>query len=111
NHEMTISRRGFLAASTAALAFPQPGRAAIVGLPRETEIVVVGAGAAGIAAARRIAAAGRKAVVIEASNRLGGRCWTDMETFGVPFDRGARWIYGQSDNPVARLARSVRMDV
>lgn len=108
---MTISRRGFLAASTAALAFPQPGRAAIVGLPRETEIVVVGAGAAGIAAARRIAAAGRKAVVIEASNRLGGRCWTDMETFGVPFDRGARWIYGQSDNPVARLARSVRMDV
>lgn len=108
---MTISRRSFLAASAASLAFPNSGRAAIVGLPRETEIVVVGAGAAGIAAARRIGAAGRKAVVIEASNRLGGRCWTDTETFGVPFDRGARWIFGQSDNPVARQARTVGMDV
>ena len=108
---MTISRRSFLAASTASLAFPNLGRAASVALPRETEIVVVGAGAAGIAAARRIAAAGRKVVVIEASNRLGGPGWTDTETFGVPFDRGARCIYDQSDNPIARLARPNGMDV
>ena len=50
-------------------------------------------------------------MIVEASNRIGGRCWTDTETFGVPFDRGARWIYSQNANPVARLARSVAMDV
>ncbi len=72
---------------------------------------MVGAGAAGIAAARRVLAANRKVVMVEASNRIGGRCWTDTETFGVPFDRGARWLYSQNANPVARLARSVAMDV
>lgn len=108
---MTFSRRDFLAASVAAMAWPGAARAATVPLPKEAEIVVVGAGAAGIAAARRVLAANRKVVVVEASSRIGGRCWTDTETFGVPFDRGARWIYSQSSNPVARLARSAAMDV
>lgn len=108
---MSFSRRDFLAASAAALAFPGAARAAQVALPKDTEIVVVGAGAAGVAAARRVLAANRKVVVIEASSRVGGRCWTDTATFGVPFDRGARWLYAQNTNPVARLARSVAMDV
>jgi monoamine oxidase len=108
---MTFSRRDFLAASVATMAFPAAGRAAPVPLPKDAEIVVVGAGAAGIAAARRVLAANRKVVVVEASNRIGGRCWTDTQTFGVPFDRGARWLYAQNANPVARLARSVAMDV
>jgi monoamine oxidase len=108
---MTFSRRDFLAASVATMAFPGAGRTAVTALPRDSEIVVVGAGAAGIAAARRVLAANRKVVVIEASNRIGGRCWTDTQTFGVPFDRGARWLYTQLANPVARLARSVAMDV
>jgi monoamine oxidase len=108
---MTFSRRDFLAASVAAMSFPGAGRAAAVALPKDSEIVVVGAGAAGIAAARRVLAANRKVVVVEAANRIGGRCWTDTETFGVPFDRGARWLYSQNANPVARLARSVAMDV
>lgn len=108
---MTFSRRDFMAASAAAMAFPGAARALSVPLPKEVEVVVVGAGAAGIAAARRVQAANRKVVVVEASNRIGGRCWTETETFGVPFDRGARWLYAQSANPVARLARSVGMDV
>ena len=108
---MTFSRRDFLAASVAAMAWPGTARAATVALPKDAEIVVVGAGAAGIAAARRVLAANRRVVVVEASSRIGGRCWTDTETFGVPFDRGARWIYSQNSNPVARLARSVAMDV
>lgn len=108
---MRFSRRDFLAASAAAMAFPGASRAAAVALPKDAEIVVVGAGAAGIAAARRVLAAGRKVVVVEASDRIGGRCWTDTRTFGVPFDRGAHWIYSQNVNPVARLARSVAMDV
>ena len=108
---MTFSRRDFLAASVAAMAVPGVARAAAVALPKEAEIVVVGAGAAGIAAARRVLAANRKVVVVEAADRIGGRCWTDTATFGVPFDRGARWLYAQNTNPVARLARSAAMDV
>jgi len=77
-----------------------------VPLPREADIVVIGAGAAGIAAARRILAANRKVIVIEASDRIGGRCITDTATFGVPFDRGARWLYNPDSSALVRLARS-----
>lgn len=108
---MTFSRRDFLAASVAAMVVPGSARALSVPVPKDADVVVVGAGAAGIAAARRVQFANRKVVVVEASNRIGGRCWTDTETFGVPFDRGARWLYTQNANPVARLARSVSMDV
>src|SRR6185295_220864 len=67
----------------------------------ETDVVIVGAGAAGIAAATRIAAAGRRFEVIEATDWVGGRCITDTKIFGVPFDRGAHWAYGP-DNAVAK---------
>src|SRR6185369_830210 len=49
------------------------GRAGAAPLPREADIVVIGAGAAGIAAARRIMAANRKVIVVEAANQIGGR--------------------------------------
>lgn len=108
---MTIARRDFLLAS-AALGFGIfQGRRARAAVPKDADIVVIGAGAAGIAAARRLAAANLKVVVLEASDRVGGRCQTDLATFGIPFDRGARWLYGQESNPVAKLARSVGMDI
>ncbi|MDB5520030.1 MAG: amine oxidase [Tardiphaga sp.] len=104
---MTITRRAFVTASAAfALAPGLGGRALAVPLPREADIVVIGAGAAGIAAARRILAANRKVIVIEASDRIGGRCITDTATFGVPFDRGARWLYNPDSSALVRLARS-----
>lgn len=108
---MTLSRRNFLAASVAAMAAPVAARAAPVPLPRDADVVVIGAGAAGISAARRVLAANRKVIVVEAADRIGGRCWTDTATFGVPFDRGARWLYAQNTNPLARLARTAAMDV
>ena len=40
-----------------------------------------------------IAAANRRFVLLEASDRIGGRCVTDTATFGVPFDLGAHWIH------------------
>src|SRR5918995_635859 len=72
---------------------------------------VVGAGAAGIAAARRIVAAGRRVAVIEAADRVGGRCVTDTRTFGVPYDRGAHWLHMHDINPVAKLAAGAKLDV
>jgi len=107
---MTITRRGFLSASAALAAMPVL-RANAAPLPREADIVVIGAGAAGIAAARRVMAANRKVVVIEAASQVGGRCITDTTTFDTPFDRGARWMHNPETNPMIRLARSVGLDV
>ena len=110
---MTITRRDFLSAAASLAVTPAlGGRAwAAAPLPREADIVVIGAGAAGIAAARRIQAANRKVIVVEASSQIGGRCLTDMTTFEVPFDRGARWIHNPDANPMIKLARGAGLDV
>jgi monoamine oxidase len=72
---------------------------------------VIGAGAAGIAAARRIMAANRKVIVVEATNQSGGRCQTDNSTFEVPFDRGARWMHNPDTNPMIKLARAAGLEI
>ena len=58
-----------------------------------TDVVVVGAGAAGISAAYTLIGKGLEVIVVEATERIGGRCWTDLETFGVPYDVGAHWLH------------------
>ncbi len=109
---MTMTRRDFLSASAAAAATPLLGANAWgAPLPREADIVVIGAGVAGIAAARRIQAANRKVIVVEAASQVGGRCATDTATFEVPFDRGARWMHNPDSNPMIRLGRSAGLDV
>ena len=110
---MTMTRRRFLSASAALAVTPvfSGGRAGAAPLPREADIVVIGAGAAGIAAARRIMAANRKVIVVEASNQIGGRCQTDVSTFDVPFDRGARWMHNPETNPMIKLARSAGLEI
>jgi len=90
---MAIARRDFLLASAALGVGVLGGRAASAALPTNADVVVIGAGAAGIAAARRLAAANVRVAVLEATDRVGGRCQTDTSTFGIPFDRGARWLY------------------
>src|SRR5207237_1834719 len=80
-------------------------------LPREADSVVIGAGAAGIAAARRIMAANRKVIVVEAAGGVGGRCLIDLSTFAVPFDRGARWMHNPDSNPMIRLARAAGLEI
>src|SRR5437764_12020145 len=113
-----LSRRLFLASSGAALvagpALGAPPRPALVpDLPRSgwVDAVVVGAGAAGIAAGRRLAAAGKRFVVLEAAEEIGGRCVTDTKIFGVPYDRGAHWIHTPDINPVAKLAIQTGLDI
>lgn len=109
---MTMSRREFLSASAALALTPAlRGIAFAAPLPREADVVVIGAGAAGIAAARRIVAANRKVIVIEAGTQIGGRCLTDNASFEVPFDRGARWLHNPDSNPMIKLGRSIGLDV
>lgn len=109
---MTMTRRDFLSASAAVATAPVFGAPAWgAPLPREADIVVIGAGAAGIAAARRIMAANRKVIVVEAASQVGGRCLTDTTTFEVPFDRGARWMVNPDTNPMIKLARNAGLDI
>ena len=109
---MTMTRRKFLSASAAFVAAPALGADAWgAPLPREADIVVIGAGAAGIAAARRIKAANRRVIVVEATGQIGGRCLTDTATFDVPFDRGARWMHNADTSPMVKLARGAGLEV
>ena len=68
------------------------------------EVLVIGAGIAGLTAARDLAVDGYDVAILEARERIGGRIWTSHE-LGLPADLGASWIHGFEDNPIARLAR------
>ena len=104
---LKFNRRSFLAALATCIARPA------VAVPRGSsfDAIVVGAGAAGIAAGRRLAAAGFRVAVLEATDRVGGRCFTDMHMFSVPYDRGAHWLYAQEINPVAKLALNTGLNI
>jgi monoamine oxidase len=69
----------------------------------DADVVVVGAGVAGLAAARALVLDGQRVVVLEARDRIGGRTWTDS-SIGVPVDLGASWIHGIDGNPLWALA-------
>ncbi len=74
----------------------------------EFDTIVVGAGIAGVTAAKLLQRAGQKVVVVEARDRIGGRMWTDRSD-GDPTDRGASWIHGIDDSPVAAAAEAFGM--
>jgi monoamine oxidase len=70
------------------------------------DVCVIGAGAAGLVAGRELTAAGLTVRVLEARGRVGGRAWTDVDTFGVPIDRGCAWLHCAETNPWTGFARA-----
>ncbi|WP_449280886.1 flavin monoamine oxidase family protein [Leucobacter sp.] len=72
------------------------------------DTIVVGAGVSGLVAARLLAGAGRRVVVLEARDRLGGRLHTEREG-GRVTDLGASWIHGISDSPVHEVTTGLGM--
>lgn len=103
-----VSRRSFLAGSAAFVAAP-----ALAAGPDAADVdaVVVGAGAAGIAAARRLIAARKSVAIFEAAGRVGGRCVTDGAFFGMPFDLGAHWIHNPDANALLAQAAKSGLDI
>ena len=79
----------------------------MVGLPSQVDVAIIGAGAAGIGAARRLGKVRSVSVlVIEARNRVGGRVQT-IAPAGFPLDRGAEWLHSADRNPLSPVARQL----
>ena len=98
-----IGRREFLKTSLSGLA--------LVALPRisfaqsNPDVVVIGAGSAGLSATAELMKRGVSVLCIEGMNRIGGRCYTDNSTFGVPADIGGHWLHGFSANQIAEFGK------
>jgi len=75
------------------------------------DVAVIGAGMAGLAAARRLAEHGCSALVLEGRDRIGGRAYTESATFGVPYDHGCMWLHSADINPLAPIARDLGFEV
>src|SRR5438477_1661529 len=77
----------------------------------EIDVAIVGAGAAGIGAARRLVDSGTVSVlVLEARDRVGGRVHT-IEPAGFPLDRGAEWLHSADRNPLSPIARELGFSI
>lgn len=73
-------------------------------------VVVVGAGMAGLVAARLLHDSGFKVTVFEARSRRGGRVWTDS-TLGAPLDLGGSWVHGVEGNPLTLWCETLGIDL
>lgn len=97
---MALSRRTLLAAG---LALPFAPRRS---LANDVDVVVIGAGAAGLAAAKALIAAGRTVTILEARDRIGGRVHTDT-SLGRAFEAGAQYIHWAERNPWKTIAEEM----
>ncbi len=75
------------------------------------DVAIIGAGAAGLAAARALVGTGLQTVVLEAKGRIGGRAHTEMLVPGVAFEHGCYWLHSGRLNPFAAIADALGFHV
>src|SRR5579872_4598933 len=73
----------------------------------DTEVAIIGGGAAGIAAGRRLREAGVGCLIVEARPRLGGRSLTVTGRSGFALDLGCGWLHSANRNPWVAVAREL----
>jgi monoamine oxidase len=75
---------------------------------KNPHVLIIGAGMAGLTAARQLHDAGIAVTIIEGRQRVGGRLHTSHEWPDLPMDLGASWIHGTKNNPITQLAQHYR---
>jgi monoamine oxidase len=70
-----------------------------------SRVVIIGAGLAGLSAARDLVQREADVIIVEARDRIGGRIWTSRDWPDLPMDMGASWIHGVKGNPLTALAQ------
>lgn len=104
---VTSNRRALIGGfSAASLAF-----SVRAGTVTDTDVIIIGAGVAGISAARQLKSSGLRTVILEARDRIGGRVFTETQPLGRKFDRGAYWFHNRATNPLVPLARSAGIEL
>lgn len=99
---MSVNRRTVLAGLTAIGAAPVFAQS----IPTNLDVVIIGAGAAGLSAGKQLAKQGISYVIVEAAARVGGRAHTESDSFGAPVDHGCSWISGAIHNPFTQISRA-----
>jgi monoamine oxidase len=82
-----------------------------VSLPSEVDIAIVGAGAAGLGAARALERSGLSILVLEARGRIGGRGHTIMAAPDIIFDVGCGWLHSADKNSFVEIARQLKFEI
>jgi monoamine oxidase len=80
-------------------------------LPSEVDIAVIGAGAAGLGAARALENSGLSVIVLEARMRVGGRGHTIMAAPGIIFDAGCGWLHSADSNSFVKIAGQLNFEI
>lgn len=75
------------------------------------DVAIVGAGAAGLAAAQALSRKNLSVLILEATNRIGGRAFTRQLGAGIHFDAGCEWLHSADRNSLVKVAQSLGLEL
>ncbi|HEV7881096.1 NAD(P)/FAD-dependent oxidoreductase [Bradyrhizobium sp.] len=83
----------------------------MMSLPSSVDVVIIGAGAAGLGAAHALKDSGLSTIVLEARDRIGGRAHTILAAPGITFDLGCGWLHSANKNSFVEIARQLNFAI